>query len=65
MTVLLHFISIFASFALLALALSIVHVMIGTYRDRIVAALRGDVVEAKAAVVCGPIGRRSLMLLPA
>jgi hypothetical protein len=65
MTAVLHFISIFASFALLALALSVIHVMIGTYRDRIVAALRGDVMESKAAVVRAPMGRRSLMLSPA
>jgi hypothetical protein len=65
MTVLLHFISIFVSFALLALALAVVHVMIGTYRDRIIAALRGGDLEPKATVVCGPTRRRSLMLSPA
>jgi hypothetical protein len=62
MTVLLHFISIFVSFALLTLALAVVHVMIGTYRDRIIAALRGGDLEPKATLASSPMRRRSLML---
>jgi hypothetical protein len=65
MTFLLHFVSIFASFALLALALTIIQMMIGTYRDRIISALKGD--ESNRARP-GPrvtLRQRSLLVLPA
>ncbi len=65
MTNLLHFVSIFASFALLALAMTIIQVMFGTYRGRILSALKGDMQEQDAPAPRVTVGRRSLLPLPA
>ena len=59
---LLHFISIFASIALMALAFSIIQVMIGTYRDRIWSALVGSDMVRQKPVMRHAIQRRSLLL---
>jgi hypothetical protein len=66
MTILLHFVSIFASLALLALSLTIIQVMIGTYRAQILAALTGtDQEDRKPAVLRVRRKQRSLLLSPA
>ena len=61
MTSIIHFASIFVSLALLALAYSIIHIMIGTYRDRIVAALLLDDFQANSPASLGTKQRRSLL----
>lgn len=65
MTILLHFVSIFASLMVLALALAIIQVMIGTYQDRILSALKGQEPAFKTRAPRVTMGRRSLLLLPA
>ena len=61
MTSMIHFASIFVSFTLLALACSIIHVMVGTYRDRIVAAILLGDFQANSPASLGTKQRRSLL----
>lgn len=62
---LLHFVSIFTSILLLALGLTIIQVMLGTYRDRIIAALKLGDMDIKAPVVRVARREGSRLTLPA